>query len=164
MDLDDEFDLSALDGLAQESGFKPTPLAEFEAEQEALEQTEHDMLAKQLSDVAFKSDAPLPKIDAESSDFIDIETLLENSEGYNKDEPYAELDLDLGLDEFPDVVNSGESVDIDDDENGIGAQLDLARAYLEIDDKEGAKEILLSVLEDSNGTQRKEIDKLLSRL
>ncbi len=153
-----------MDGLAQESGFKPTPLAEFEAEQEALEQSEHDKLAKQLSDVAFKSDAPLPKIDAESSDFIDIETLLENSEGYSNDEPYAELELDLGLDEFPDVVNSGESVDIDDDENGIGAQLDLARAYLEIDDKEGAKEILLSVLEDSNGTQRKEIDKLLSRL
>ncbi|WP_413698648.1 FimV/HubP family polar landmark protein [Psychromonas sp. KJ10-10] len=100
---------------------------------------------------------------ASKDDFIDIETLLENS-GVNDDEPYSELDLDLGLEEFPDVVGSQEGSDVDDDEDGIGAQLDLARAYLEIDDQAGAKEILLSVVDNSSGAQRIEIDKLLSRL
>jgi pilus assembly protein FimV len=126
---------------------------------------DQDLLAQQLSDVAFNEEVPLPKVDrAGRNDFIDIETLLENSDVNDKDEPYSELELDLGLEEFPDVVDLQESVDIDDDENGIGAQLDLARAYLEIDDQAGAKEILMSVVEDSNGKQRVEIDKLLSRL
>jgi len=126
---------------------------------------QHDLLAKQLSDVAFNEDAPLPKIEKElANDFIDIETLLESSDEIAKDELYSELDLDLGLEEFPDVVNSEQAIDIDIDENGIGAQLDLARAYLEIDDKAGAKEILLAVKEQSNASQLVEIEKLLSRL
>jgi pilus assembly protein FimV len=126
---------------------------------------DQDPLVHQLTDVAFNELVPLPKVDsARQNDFIDIETLLENSDVNDKDEPYSELELDLGLEEFPDVVNLQESIDIDDDENGIGAQLDLARAYLEIDDQAGAKEILMSVVEDSSGKQRAEIDKLLSRL
>ena len=52
------------------------------------------------------------------------------------------------MDDFPDVVNSEMGVDVDN--NGIDAQLDLARAYLEIDDKAGAKKILLS-LQEGNG-------------
>jgi pilus assembly protein FimV len=123
-----------------------------------------DLLAKQISDVAFNEEVELPTVSEEDEDFIDIETLLENSGGTDKDEPYTELDLDLGLEEFPDVVELQENVDIDDDENGVGAQLDLARAYLEIDDKAAAKDILLSVVDNSNGKQRTEIDKLLSRL
>lgn len=126
---------------------------------------DNDLLAQQISDIAFNEEVALPEVgDAKEDDFIDIETLLENSGPMDKDEPYSELDLDLGLDEFPDVVELQDNVDIDDDENGIGAQLDLARAYLEIDDKEGAKEILMAVVDDSNGKQRAEIDKLLSRL
>jgi pilus assembly protein FimV len=124
-----------------------------------------DRLAQQISDVAFNEEVDLPEVgDAKEDDFIDIETLLENSGPMDKDEPYSELELDLGLEEFPDVVDLQDNIDIDDDENGIGAQLDLARAYLEIDDKEGAKEILMAVVDDSNGKQREEIDKLLSRL
>ncbi|WP_022940748.1 FimV/HubP family polar landmark protein [Psychromonas hadalis] len=144
------------------------PLPELESgslPESELEPEANDLLAKQLSDVAFNEEVPLPKVDSGTeNNFIDIETLLENSDNANKEEPYGELALDLGLEEFPDVVDLQGDVDIDDDENGIGAQLDLARAYLEIDDKAGAKEILLSVLENSNGKQRVEIDKLLSRL
>lgn len=127
---------------------------------------DNDLLAQQISDVAFNEQVELPKVgdSPASDDFIDIETLLGNSEANENDEPYSELALDLGLEEFPDVVNMQESVDIDDDEHGIAAQLDLARAYLEIDDKAGAKNILLSIADLSDGKQRVEIDKLLSRL
>ena len=127
---------------------------------------DNDLLAKQISGVAFNEQVPLPEVGetAQDDEFIDIETLLGNSNKTDKDEPYSELELDLGLDEFPDVVNLKENVDIDDDENGIGAQLDLARAYLEIDDKVGAKDILMSVVDASNGKQRTEVEKLLSRL
>ncbi|WP_198552812.1 FimV/HubP family polar landmark protein [Psychromonas sp. Urea-02u-13] len=161
-----ELDLSAL----EEDETPELDLSEFEESTDEVAETndvdkEHDLLAQQLSNVAFNEAVPLPKVERGTGDnFIDIETLLENSDDNTKDEPYSELALDLGLEEFPDVVDLQESVDIDDDENGIGAQLDLARAYLEIDDQAGAKEILMSVVGDSNGKQRIEIDKLLSRL
>tara|TARA_R110001583_G_scaffold112917_3_gene263096 strand:- start:30889 stop:33225 length:2337 start_codon:yes stop_codon:yes gene_type:complete len=160
----DELDIDETESIHNEE--VDIDLSEFESEDTAEDKKndKQDNLAQQLSDVAFNEEVPLPKVDkASKDDFIDIETLLENS-GMNDDEPYSELDLDLGLEEFPDVVDLQESVDIDDDENGIGAQLDLARAYLEIDDQAGAKEILMSVVDNSNGAQRIEIDKLLSRL
>lgn len=169
----DPFNLDELETLSEELSKEPQ-LAAVEEELAALETDEltladieddNDLLAQQISDVAFNEEVSLPEVgDAKENDFIDIETLLENSESTDKDEPYSELELDLGLEEFPDVVERQENIDIDDDENGIGAQLDLARAYLEIDDKEGAKEILMAVVEESNGKQRQEIDKLLSRL
>ncbi|WP_415225890.1 FimV/HubP family polar landmark protein [Psychromonas sp.] len=156
LELDEslEFDASALDDLTAEP-----------AVEETAKEEKPDLLAQQLSDVAFNADVPLPKVDSkQKDDFISIETLLENNDEHGKSEPYSEMDFDLDLDDFPDVINSEGSVDIDDDENGIGTQLDLARAYLEIDDKEGAKEILLSLVDLSNGAQRTEIDKLLARL
>jgi len=176
LDIEDELPELDIESLAESEQTAERDLTELDIEDELPEldieslsapedvEVKHDALAKQLSDVAFNEDVPLPKVDNNNDDFIDIETLLENSESNDKDEPYSELELDLGLEEFPDVVDLQESVDIDDDENGIGAQLDLARAYLEIDDKAGAKEILLSVLDESNGKQRTEIDKLLSRI
>jgi len=135
------------------------------AEIEALAEHTDDSLAKKLSDVAFNGDVPLPKVKAEQADdFIDIETLLGNNAEANNVEPYEEIDFDLDLNNFPDVVNAEQGVDIDDDENGVSAQLDLARAYLEIDDKAGAKEILLTIADTDNSAQRTEVEKLLSRL
>jgi pilus assembly protein FimV len=152
LDENQPFDASALDNLTED-----------QVANEPASEDINDSFAKQLSDVAFNEDAPLPKVDSkQKNDFIAIETLLEDSDDVSKNEPYAELDLDLDFDDFPDVVNAGEEVDIDDDD--IGTQLDLARAYLEIDDKVGAKEILLSIIDISNGEQRSEIDKLLIRL
>lgn len=155
LELDESllFDASALDDLI-----------ELQAKTQAKEE-DTDLFAQQLSEVAFNAQVPLPKVDSQQKNsFISIESLLEESDEHAKNEPYAELDFDLDLNDFPDVINSKGLVDIDDDENGIGAQLDLARAYLEIDDKPGAKEILLSLVDLSNGAQRVEIDKLLSRL
>ena len=54
-------------------------------------------------------------------------------------------------------------IDIDDD-GGVGAKLDLARAYLEIDDKASAKELLLEVQSQGSNEQIKEAEKLLSRI
>jgi FimV-like protein len=46
----------------------------------------------------------------------------------------------------------------------MATQLDLARAYLEADHKQLAKEILLSVLNEGSSTQRQEAQQLLSTL
>ncbi|WP_415230903.1 FimV/HubP family polar landmark protein [Psychromonas sp.] len=96
--------------------------------------------------------------------YIDIETILKNSEKDSPDDIYTEFDFDLGLDEFPDMLGEHSAIDIDDDEYGISAHLDLARAYLEIDDKISARKILMAAIKNSNVEQRLEINKLLTLL
>jgi len=115
--------------------------------------------------VAVEKEQSAPAIKLKKSDnYIAIETLLKNGAGDHPDDLYSEFDFDLGLDEFPDMLGENTTIDIDDDQYGTNARLDLARAYLEIDDKIRAKKILLASIENSNVEQRQEIDKLLSRL
>jgi pilus assembly protein FimV len=100
-------------------------------------------------------------------DYLSIDELLAQAD---KQDPAATSDpdsmqanLDIGLDEFPDMLPEHDGVDIDDD-GGVGAKLDLARAYLEIDDKASAKELLLEVQTAGSNDQVKEAEKLLSRI
>ena len=91
------------------------------------------------------------------------ELLAEADSSSEKDEPYQGLSFDVGLDEFPEVLPGQQGVDVDAD-GGIGAKLDLARAYLEIDDKPSAIELLNEVLAQGNDDQQAEAERLLKRL
>ena len=96
--------------------------------------------------------------------FKGIDELLAEAEASaDKDEPYQGLSFDVGLDEFPEVLPGQQGVDVDAD-GGIGAKLDLARAYLEIDDKPSAIELLNEVLAEGSGEQQVEAERLLKRL
>jgi len=91
---------------------------------------------------------------------------LAQAEAQGADEPGKDpsFDLDTGLDDFPDMLSQANDVDVDADDGGVGAKLDLARAYLEIDDKESARELLQEALAQGNPQQQAEADKLLKRL
>ena len=91
------------------------------------------------------------------------ELLAEAEESSEKEEPYQGLSLDVGLDDFPEVLPTGEGVDVDLDSE-LGAKLDLARAYLEIDDKASAVELLNEVLASGSSVQQDEAQRLLKRL
>lgn len=77
-----------------------------------------------------------------------------------KSEPAAEkassMDLaDLSLDSPPAGSEGGE---------GVGTKLELAKAYLEIGDKDGAREILQEVAKEGSSAQRAEAQKLIATL
>ena len=96
--------------------------------------------------------------------FKGIDELLAEAEAnLDKEEPYQGLSFDVGLDEFPEVMPGQEGVDVDAD-GGVGAKLDLARAYIEIDDKPSAIDLLNEVMEQGSGEQKSEAEKLLKRL
>jgi len=110
---------------------------------------------------------PIDVAAAQAEEFIDIDKLLNESspEPANiEDEPYDKVKLDVGLDEYTNRLPDSNAVDIDDDNNRFGAQLDLARAYLEIEDKDGAKSILEPLTGTGDAVQQAEVNKLLSRL
>ncbi len=85
--------------------------------------------------------------------FLDIDQLLAEA---NEDAPSAQ--------EVADAEDIIQSADILTDESGYRAKLDLARAYIEIDDIESAKGLLNEVLTDGAEELHEEAKQLLSEL
>lgn len=83
--------------------------------------------------------------------------------------PVPELDLtglSLDLDESPTiVVNQNEGVTEGGDQwHEVSTKLDLAKAYVEMGDKEGAREILQEVVQDGDEQQQSDAKALLAEL
>lgn len=84
----------------------------------------------------------------------------------------AEADLDLELDGSdedgfePELIVDEDSDDLDflDDGDAIQTQIELAQAYMDMGDAEGAREILEEVERDGNDEQRKVAQDLLASL
>ncbi|ABV36262.1 conserved hypothetical protein [Shewanella sediminis HAW-EB3] len=112
----------------------------------AVEVAEHDL-------TSFQSD----------NGFIDIDRLLnEADEDVVETDQYKELDVDMG--ELDSLMGNASMVDVDDEENSVNAKLDLARAYIEIDDTDSAKALLKEVQLDGNERQQSEADGLFKTL
>lgn len=106
-----------------------------------------------------------PREQAQANDFVEIDKLLAEANASSAEqEPYQGFSLDVGLDGFPEVLPESTGFDVDADDGGVGAKLDLARAYLEIDDKESARELLQEAAAQGSEHQRNEAEKLLKRL
>lgn len=107
-----------------------------------------------------ESEQPL----ASEDDFLDVDALLNESVDAES-EPMAEqdLDLDVSLEAFTGVADDEDVVDVDGDK-GVGAQLDLARAYIEIDDTESAVEVLEGIISKGDEAQQEEARAILEKL
>ncbi|WP_169629321.1 FimV/HubP family polar landmark protein [Ferrimonas kyonanensis] len=98
-------------------------------------------------------------------EFIDIDKLLDESHSEEAPvEPYNGLDLDIGDPDLTSLIGEQSGVDVDDEVSGYSAKLDLARAYIEIDDKDSAKALLREVIEKGASAQQGEAQELLDRL
>lgn len=106
-----------------------------------------------------------PREQANESGYVEIDKLLAEADATTTEqEPYQGFSLDVGLGGFPEVLPESTGFDVDADDGGVGAKLDLARAYLEIDDKDSARELLQEAAEQGSDHQRAEAEKLLKRL
>ncbi|WP_220721127.1 FimV/HubP family polar landmark protein [Agarivorans litoreus] len=144
--------------------------ADSDGEDEVSDDDIDSMFASFGAD-AFNEDAQaaeqedLPsRSDIEEREFVDIDMLLNDADEENNDEvdPYDSPSLDVELDSFPDVLPQEQAVDVDVNAE-MASKLDLARAYLEIDDQDGAKKILEEVLISDDKSLKKEAEELLSR-
>ncbi|MCK5818384.1 MAG: hypothetical protein KAH18_03850, partial [Psychromonas sp.] len=130
-----------------------------------LEGKENDVL--ELSEIedtndepGFNEDITIPNIAADEHDaLIDIDALFEESGGDVNNDVAGSASEGIKDEDF-ESLEAGEA---NDDENSISSKLNLARAYLEIDDKSGAKEILDGIGDKCTAKQRKEINKLLKK-
>ncbi|WP_137166526.1 FimV/HubP family polar landmark protein [Salinimonas lutimaris] len=100
---------------------------------------------------------------SEQNEFLDVETLLDESMQDGGTFEEMPLDLDVSLSDFSGVSDDMDMIDIDKDA-GQSANLDLARVYLEMDDMSSAKELLEEVLQQGSDEQKKEANHLLESL
>jgi pilus assembly protein FimV len=100
-------------------------------------------------------DFDLPDLDlpATADDTLKLDLGLEEDNGPDSKFDFSGLDLDLG-------EAGGNDLELDE----VGTKLDLARAYVEMGDKEGAREILNEVLAEGNEKQKADAKGMLSSL
>ena len=159
-----EFDEdSVIEPVTESSQEQVAPAAVMD-ESEAFTEIDESKPSIDLIDAEAELNEQLPKFEQENS-FIDIDKLLDESAmNEQESEPYQNVDLDIGLDEFPEMLPEADGVDVDDDPNGASKKLDLARAYLEIDDEDSARDMLEQVKQTGDSAQVKEVEKLMKRL
>ncbi|MDD9154617.1 hypothetical protein PVK64_00245 [Aliivibrio sp. S4TY2] len=96
--------------------------------------------------------------------FLSIEALIAETENGDKSSFEEEdLNLDVGLDDFPDMLGNVGSHDVDVNSDAQ-SKLDLARAYIEMSDDKGALELLEEVLRSDDAQLKVEAEKLMKQL
>lgn len=99
------------------------------------------------------------------SEAVELPTLEEFQVSNDETSVVAELGVDL-----PELASEDADLDLDADLDFLSGtdesetKLDLARAYIDMDDKDGAREILQEVLEDGSDGQKQEANQLLDGL
>ena len=158
--------LAELDGTANKAPEVTKPPASSDEPLNDIDAMLAEYSPNAFSD-APSDQAPIDVAAAQAEEFIDIDKLLNEASQQPAsivDEPYDQVKLDVGLDEYSNTLLDSNAVVIDDESNRFSAQLDLARAYLEIEDKDGAKSILEPLAGAGDAVQQAEVNKLLSRL
>jgi pilus assembly protein FimV len=124
---------------------------------------DHDDLQAQLDELS-----DLSVLDADFSDMIEESAVTEQPSEPGDDtldQPISldeVLDMDLG-DEESITLDELEGFDVDDSDE-VATKLDLARAYVEMGDRDGARSILGEVRDEGNAEQKGEAEKLLGSL
>jgi pilus assembly protein FimV len=169
----DSMDLSGLDNLdemdSENLAGDMTLDSEFLDKMEAGEATteaEIEPLDIDLGDLDVPSEEAQPASeaielgDSESLDNMDLESIERELEGLSEDLDSMEGEpLELPTEEASEEI----SLDLDSTDE-VTTKLDLARAYIDMGDNEGAKSILEEVVDEGNDRQKSEAQELLSSM
>jgi len=172
-ELDDDFmaDLTQtdFDALLSELG-EPEPLNiedsdDFDVDFDAL-------LNEDLTELNGISDTPSGELENPQStpepvndEFVDIDALIEQSDDASPEhEPYDDIDMDVGLSEYDALLAGENPTDVDLESGGYSAKLDLARAYIEIDDMDSALDAIEDVIANGPEEVQQEAQSLKAKL
>jgi len=168
LDIDDDF---SLDFDASDLGFEETE--EPEAEEEVSLDLDADLdLGNDLDDSLDSDETVSMDLDEEIGDIeiggdeldlddteIDLSDADISDDAAELDSGSADLDANLDLSEDGDFDISELSEDVDE----VSTKLDLAKAYLDMGDNEGALSILEEVKSEGNDEQKKQAEELIQQ-
>ncbi|MFG0604810.1 FimV/HubP family polar landmark protein [Vibrio mimicus] len=103
--------------------------------------------------------------DPQRDGYMTIDELMAQveSEEQNLNPDEEELKLDVGLDEFPDVIGDIRDIDVDSGAEAAG-KLDLAKIYIEMNDEKGAIKLLEEAIVDGDDEIRQQAKRLIDVL
>ncbi|MCG7984169.1 MAG: hypothetical protein JAY90_15640 [Candidatus Thiodiazotropha lotti] len=151
-----DIDLSDLEVESVPAGIDSAPVAE-EANEEPLP---FDLSDVEDSEVIEGIEDQVEMEDSEVLDNLDLESIERELEGISTDLDNEESN---DADELSLLQSHSENLDLDSTDE-ITTKLDLARAYIDMGDNEGAKSILEEVVGEGSENQQKEAQDLLSNL
>ncbi|MCJ2375487.1 hypothetical protein LNL84_01405 [Vibrio sp. ZSDZ34] len=106
----------------------------------------------------------LADFDPKANQYMTIDELMNQADDKEPSNPDdEELMLDVGLDEFPDVIGPVSDVDVDSGAEAAG-KLDLAKIYMEMNDIAGAQKLLEQAASQGNEPIANEAKQLLEQL
>ncbi|SJN56018.1 hypothetical protein BQ6471_01841 [Vibrio gazogenes] len=101
--------------------------------------------------------------ESEQQRHLTIDELMSQVEGHHHPFEDVDLKLDVGLNEFPDVIGDITNVDVDSNAEAAG-KLDLAKIYIEMNDEAGAVKLLEEAIVDGNDDIRQAAKRLIDEL
>ncbi len=89
-----------------------------------------------------------------------------DTEGLNLDDSSTDLDMDFGDESMELNFDASDAADmsLNTDSDEVSTKLDLARAYIDMGDSEGARSILDEVLAEGNTQQKQEAQQLVTQI
>ena len=164
-----DLDLNALAGDANDV---EDPTLEITTELEGIADVLNDDLVETTQELDIGGNQEITQ-ELEVNKKLETTQEIANGDPNDLDEITQELkvpdlasELDLG--EAIDSPIQDEGMDVDDDAladiDEVGTKLDLARAYIDMGDPEGAKSILNEVIEEGNDSQKGEAESLIGQL
>ncbi|ENM5728882.1 hypothetical protein AB7D55_000598 [Vibrio mimicus] len=151
------------------NGFHLTPDQQAQLPDDVPEE-EQDIWASETPEPQAKqenwgSQDDLLDFDPQRDGYMTIDELMAQVESeeqvLNPDE--EELKLDVGLDEFPDVIGDIRDIDVDSGAEAAG-KLDLAKIYIEMNDEKGAIKLLEEAIVDGDDDIRQQAKRLIDVL
>ncbi|MGL1087071.1 FimV/HubP family polar landmark protein [Vibrio vulnificus] len=101
--------------------------------------------------------------DPKKNQYMTIDELMAQVDGDEVEFEEEDLKLDVGLDEFPDVIGDISNVDVDENAEAAG-KLDLAKIYIEMNDAEGATKLLEEAIVYGDDDVRREAKNLIDMI
>ncbi|EGQ7780757.1 AAA family ATPase [Vibrio parahaemolyticus] len=151
-------------------GFKPTSdmpepsvTEEVPEDQQEVWSSSEALTQPEIAQENWAEQEDLDDFDPKKNQFMTIDELMAQVDKEGGEFEEQELMLDVGLNEFPDVIGDIGDVDVDTNAEAAG-KLDLAKIYLEMNDPQGAIKLLEEAIVYGEDDIRREAKNLIDTI
>ncbi|NVC93587.1 AAA family ATPase [Vibrio natriegens] len=164
MDFETMFDIGDdWEGFKAPNGNTASEAEEVPEDQRDIWNSEEALSAPEIAEENWEQQSTLDEFDPKKSHFMTIDELMAQVDNECGEFEEQDLKLDVGLNEFPDVIGDITDVDVDSDAEGAG-KLDLAKIYLEMNDPKGAIKLLEEAIVFGEDDVRREAKNLIDSI
>ncbi len=115
-------------------------------------------------DIALPADESIETLEFKDADFSDVNTFDLSTINLDLNESAVKTSAETAGFDITGTENATQSVHASAEPIEVETKLDLVAAYIEMDDKEGAKELLEEVMKEGGVKQRKRAEEFLVKL